>query len=116
MTTGDRIKALRKSKGMTHDELAQKLGYSSKTSITRMEKGYHQISNKVAETLADIFDVSPAYILGYDDNIDLTHDLNQIEKLANVLHEDQVVGTIKYTDAQLNEILQYARYVGIQKK
>ena len=39
MNTGERIKNLRKEKGLTQTELAHKIGYKDKTALSKIERG-----------------------------------------------------------------------------
>jgi|LSQX01.3.fsa_nt_gb transcriptional regulator with XRE-family HTH domain len=67
MTIGERIKHRRKQIGMSVDELAQKLG-KNRTTIYRYESD--EIENlplNVLEPLAKILNVSPGYLMGWED-------------------------------------------------
>lgn len=66
MTIGDRVKILREKKGMTQLELAEKLGYKSKSSVAHIENG-RDIPRAMVVTLADILDTTPAYLMGWED-------------------------------------------------
>jgi transcriptional regulator with XRE-family HTH domain len=44
MTVGERIKIKRKELGITQGNLAQKLGYKSRSSINKIELGQQQVS------------------------------------------------------------------------
>ena len=68
MNIGDRVKLLREQKGMTQEELATKLGYKSKSSVTHIEKG-RDIPRSMVVTLADILDTTPAYLMGWEDKV-----------------------------------------------
>ena len=67
MTIGDRVKLLREKKGMTQLELAEKLGYKSKSSVAHIENG-RDIPRAMVVTLADILDTTPAYLMGWEDD------------------------------------------------
>lgn len=64
---GQRIKQLREQKHMTQHELAELLGYRSKTSVSHMENG-REIPRPAIAKLARIFGVSPAYLMGWEDD------------------------------------------------
>jgi repressor LexA len=66
MTLGDRIKTLREKKGMTQLELAEKLGYKSKSSVAHIENG-RDIPRAMVVTLAEILETTPAYLMGWED-------------------------------------------------
>lgn len=64
-TLGDRVKKERIRLGMTQEELAKKAGYSSRTSINKIENG-RPASLKVVHKLAKALNVSEWYLLGSD--------------------------------------------------
>lgn len=59
------LKLLRKSRGMTRVELAEKIRVT-KLTILNWEHGTHEIKGSNAKKLADYFGVSIPYLLGYD--------------------------------------------------
>lgn len=61
----NRLKILRKEKKLTQDELAREIGVS-KITILRWENGERQIKPDKIQQLANYFEVSEAYLLGYD--------------------------------------------------
>lgn len=65
MNIGDRVKALRKEKGITQQELADLLGYKSKSTITHIEKG-RDIPRSVVVSLANALNTTPAYLMGWE--------------------------------------------------
>lgn len=89
MNCGKRIKALRCQSRLTQDELGEKLGVK-KAAVQKYENGL--IVNLKVDTikkLAEIFKVSPSYIMGWD-KFDENSDLNKIQKeiaLAELVDE-----------------------------
>lgn len=66
MCVGDRIRELRKAKGMTQGELAKKLGLKD-SAIAKYENGrVENIKRSVLSEMAKILDCSPVYLLGID--------------------------------------------------
>lgn len=66
MTKGDRIRALRELKGITQDELAKRLE-TTKQTISKYENNIvTNIPSDKVESMAEIFDTTPDYILGWD--------------------------------------------------
>ena len=63
----ERLKQLRKEKGMTQIELATALGISSGT-VAMWETGKRKPSFEMMERLTDVFDKRLGYILGTSDN------------------------------------------------
>lgn len=67
MTMGERIRYLRESKGMTQEELGEKIGVQ-KSAIRKYEKGEVQnIKRSNIKKLADIFGVNPTYLMCLED-------------------------------------------------
>ena len=67
MTTGERIKKLRKEHHMTQEELGEKLGVQ-RAAVQKYEKGtVKNIKRDSLILLAEILDTTPEYLLGWDD-------------------------------------------------
>ena len=64
---GQRIKLLRKRKGLNQKKLAGILGKSLRT-VQKYETGEIEVSIAVVNQLADILESTPTYILGYEAN------------------------------------------------
>lgn len=67
MTIADRIKQKRLELGLTQEELAVKMGYSDKTSVSKIESSGDDISLKKINKIAKALGVDEAYLLGYYD-------------------------------------------------
>ena len=61
------IKRLRISLGMTQDELADLVGYTSRSSINKIETGQNDIPQSKVEKFAHALGVTPAHLLGWND-------------------------------------------------
>ena len=72
----NRLKELRKQKGLTQQELADEISVS-KITVLRWENEERQIKLEKAQQLADYFGVNVGYLLGYSD---VRFELEQIEK------------------------------------
>ena len=75
---GQRIKLLRKRKGLNQKELAGILGKSLRT-VQKYETGEIEVSIAVVNQLADILESTPTYILGYEANT------SPIRSLADIM-------------------------------
>lgn len=67
MEVGERIQQRRKELGMTQDDLAIALGYKSRSSINKIEKGERGIPQKLILDIANVLMTTPGYILGSED-------------------------------------------------
>lgn len=70
MTVADRIKYLREINGWTQDELAERMGYSTKSSISKIETSGNDITLKKITKLAKILNTSESYLMGWVANPD----------------------------------------------
>lgn len=61
-----RIRLRREALGISQEALAQRMGYRSKSSITKLEKGINDIPRSKLEELAHALETTPAYLLGLD--------------------------------------------------
>ena len=76
----NRLKELRKQKGLSQKEIAKEMSISEKT-LSRWENGESQIKPEKAKQLADYFGVSVGYLLGYSeyrDSQEASFHLNKI--------------------------------------
>ena len=64
---GHRIKARREQLQMTQEELAKKIGYKSKTTITKIENGTNDIVQSKVCDFAKALNTTPAYLMGWED-------------------------------------------------
>ena len=62
---GERVKYYREKAGMTQEELAKRMGYSHKSSITKIEKGIHDLPLSKVRQLALILGVSEGTLMGW---------------------------------------------------
>lgn len=69
---GEKIKKFRKSLGMTQQELALKVGYSGKTSISEIEKGKNDVPTEKLSKIAQALGVNISDLL--EDNKPKVHD------------------------------------------
>lgn len=83
---GSTIKSLRVSRGMNQTDVAKKIGVSKQT-LFKYENGIVQnIPTKYIERLANLFDVSPGYLMGWQDEPDYSKipGIKIIKKFVNV--------------------------------
>lgn len=85
----NRLKELRKEKKLTQKELADKINVS-KITVLRWENGERQIKPEKAEKLANFFDVSVGYLLGYDNNFEKQIRIDTLNDIINHLHKTHI--------------------------
>lgn len=114
---GKRIKKERERLGLSQAELGRLVGYSSRSTINKIEKGERDIPrNKVAK-FAQVLDVNPAYLAGFTEAdipdglnkeyyIDYIHDSNNPDFLAAIegTPSDDLCIKIKASDLDDSEV------------
>lgn len=115
MCIGERVKQLRKKKGLTQSELASLLGYKSKSSVAHIENG-RDIPRPMVATLANILDTTPAYLMGWTDIQE-----NAKAKQSPAPSDDDIKfalfdGSEGVTDEMYDEVKRFAKYIKEQKE
>ena len=96
---GRRVREARIAIGLTQDELAEKMGYTSRTTINKIEMGINGVPNSKLSLLAEILNVDISYLLVGDNKKE--------SALLTLTSKDGKVRTIQITDEQY-EIMQKA--------
>ena len=94
MTMGEIIKMLRLQAKMTQEELGEKLGVQ-KSAVRKWENGeVENIKRTTIALMAKIFNVSPCYLMGWEDaynpNGRLAKEVSLIEQIQNQYGKDSV--------------------------
>lgn len=113
MTFGERVKLARERKGLSQEELAKLLGYSGKSSISKIEAGLSDVYRSKVQEISNVLGVSISYLMGWTDI-----DGNSISKpkskpsgkITPELRELILIFNQLSLDTQKN-ILQYANYL-----
>ena len=64
---GEKIKEKREKMNLSQEQLAEKLGYKSKTSIHKVEQGMTDLPQSKIIEFAKVLNTSPAYLMGWID-------------------------------------------------
>lgn len=81
---GKKVEALRKAKGMTQEELAQKAGFSGRAAINNIEKAHSGINVGRLPDLARALGVDPLVLFDHDKQPDYTIDGALVEKIRRL--------------------------------
>ena len=101
MNMGDRIKEMRKLRGFTQEELAQKLGLKD-SAIAKYENGrVENIKRSVISEMAKVLECSPVYLLCLDDEVSSS---------------DSVSSDFVLSDLEKKIIIEYRRSDSIDKE
>lgn len=117
---GDRIKERRITLGMTQEELANRMGYKSKSTINKVESGVNDVNQTTASKYATKLGVSVAYLLGWTDDVNhvpdqKTEEYVQMESMQNISvayltelteydMKDMIADLLKLNQEGLNEL------------
>lgn len=93
---GANIKRLRLALGMSQDELAEKCGYTSRSSIAKIETGATDIPQAKIKLFADALHVKPGDILAAAPVNPQPQYIIEIEELARDMSESQQARLLEY--------------------
>lgn len=95
-TLYERVKELRKNKRMSQDNLAKKCGYTSRSSISKLEKGEFKLPSDKIVLLANALDTTPAYLMGWEDDPSPKSTDEQLIELIDLLSDEQKASLIEF--------------------
>lgn len=116
-TLGERIHRLRKEKHLSMDEVAKQMGYNTRSTICRLEKGEIDLQQQKLKKMAEILGVSPAYLVMREELEEpntMTINVNGIDSFTISLDNKQTIDVIKMMidfnnvntlDGQLKDLL-----------
>lgn len=110
MEVGERIKLRRESLNMTQDELAQKVGYTSRSSVAKVESNANGMVQSKLVAFANALQTTPAYLLGWDDSETEQQKEDAISDIFTRLRKDTkfyeaVEKIYKLNDKQLEAVI-----------
>ena len=94
MDIGERIRIRREQLNMSQAELARKVGYSTRSTITRIEREGNGISQDKIVAIAKALKTTPSYLMGWEDEEVATLTAFQEEAMQKFLllsYEHQMV-------------------------
>lgn len=101
------IKQLREEKGLSQDELAKLTGYTSRSSIAKIEKGEVDLQQSKILAFAKALGTTPGKLMGLTE-----FDGNRSSTTTLAAHFDGD----EYTGDELDEIRQFAEFVKNKRK
>lgn len=115
MNMGDRIREVRKLRGLTQEELAQKLGLKD-SAIAKYESGrVENIKRSVISEMARVLECSPVYLLCLDednDNDSLPTNKTSVFDVSNI--EKEIIKSYRQADSIDKEMV--LRILKIEEK
>lgn len=113
LTTGEIIKRRRIELGMSQEELARRVGYTSKTTIGKIELGENQLrQNKILE-FAEALGTDPLVLLGIDPEIQkraINYEVD-MEKYPDLKELNSIIKANHTNPVFLSQLLNYARFL-----
>jgi repressor LexA len=91
VSIGERIKARRKQLGLSVDVLAEKLGKNRATIYRYESDDIENMPLNVLEPLAEVLQVSPSYLMGWDDSMTLANNALKLESCGLHKVKDNII-------------------------
>ena len=85
MVVGEKIRTRREELGMTQDELAERMGYKSRSTIAKIEKGVNDVTQTTLVKFAKALNTTPSYLMGWTDK---ENQNSRIVPLISIMRED----------------------------
>lgn len=101
-TSADRIKERREALGMTQEQLADKMGFKGKSSVSKIESAGGSLTLKTIEKAAKALNCSTSYLMGWTEST-----LPVLEPQQN----DQIPALEKYDPEEVKRAMElYEKY------
>lgn len=94
ISVGDRIRIRRTELGMTQEELGKKVGYTSRTTVNKVESGISQLNQKRIILFANALNVTPAYLMGWEE----TKEDQELINIIKGMSEEEVKELSSFVD------------------
>ena len=104
MTIADRIRIKREELSLTQEELSKRCGYSTKSSITKIEKSGNDITLKKIKRVAEALGVTPSYLMGWEDEKEVS--VEDMIIYADAIQDEAHIESIKYTADQIEKAVE----------
>lgn len=105
MTIYDRIKEKRLELGLTQQDLADKVGYTGKSMVAKVEKGQVDLPTTMVQKFANALETTPSYLMGWDDELDYYSLSKEDEKFLNLIH------SLNLSEEQKQQVMVYAKAI-----
>jgi len=86
MTVGEMIKHQRELLGLSQDELAKRMGYKDRSSISKIEKGSDKnLPLEVVQKFAEVLGCSPLVLMGWDNETEPNESAQKYERFSKFI-------------------------------
>lgn len=114
---GLRVKKARLKLNMSQEELAKKSGYSSRSTINKIELGTNGVPQTKVQAIASALGVSPAYLMGWDEDLSKDDALALVKEITEYTNKQMITWGVlpnKYKKSDgTTSLLYLALYSGI---
>ncbi len=97
MDIGERIKKRREELGLSQSELARMVGYTSRSTINKIEKDGRGISQSKIVDIARALKVTPSYLMGWED----------LPEASLIAEQELLLEKVMMLNSEHQEILKY---------
>lgn len=115
MNVGEKIKYLRKKKGITVEQLANSIG-KNKATVYRYENGdIENLPYSVIIPIAKALGVLPTYFFEYKDDLMVKSVIDNEQFRVELKSWINEVKCVDFTDDELKKIMEYAKFILSQR-
>ena len=121
-TIYERIRRLRQENNMSQDELAKKTGYTSRSTINKIEAGKIDISRAKIKFFADALGVTPAYLMGGEEESEQGYYTDpEVAEYAEELRTNQELRVLfsssrNLTKKQMQEAYNFIKFLKMKEE
>lgn len=95
---GNKIKTRRKELNITQEELAKMTGYTTRSTINKIEQGINDMPLSKVSVFAKALNTTPSYLMGWEDEINIDTDMsNNSGTISNNIAPDSTDTNNTYT-------------------
>lgn len=112
MTIGERIQQRRKELNLTQNQLAERMGYTSRTSICTVEKNKEDLTTTRVRKFAEALETTPSYLMGWSNSHTIDSPSEQFEEEFFLDLNDRIKesrGSSDSLNASLQELIEVAK-------
>lgn len=110
-----RIKQRREELGMSQDELAKKLGYKSRSTIAKIEKGENDITQSKITAFAKALNTTPRDLMGWN-NYDASDNMISTDENKDAIHKSGRPGRSARHNLKVNDLIKSNQLIESRRK
>ncbi len=91
---GKRIRQRRIELGLTQEELAKRVGYTSRSSVNKIEIGKNLLTQPKIITFANALQTTPSFLMGWNDTEQFSYNASNIYPVDNII-PFEILGSVR---------------------